>query len=401
MSTINQSTYESASAVLRNENLKQALYEEGAVIMQDALITLHGDEHRKRRILEFRIFRRDVFRFYENEVFPATLRETFEPFVKEGKADLVDLGYRVTMNLTADFAGIDRPKHTPDETLALLKMVKLFSEGATLVHSKRDKEEVRAQIRAELQVLDKEFLQPSIRRRQELLKKFRAGEIKEDDLPKDVLTILLRNEEKLELPPDVLRREIAFYLQAGSHSTANSTTHAFHNVLKWGEAHPEDKAKFLGDPLFLQRCVHESLRLHPASPVAWRRPVCPISLHQGEAASPEDLVVADLHTANRDTSIFGPDADKFNPYRTCPSGYMPFGLSFGTGVHSCIGRDLDGGVVPKGEVNPATHQYGIVTLLVRRLLETGARPDPKDPAQLAQSTERTVWGRYPLLFGKA
>ncbi len=113
-------------------------------------------------------------------------------------------------------------------------------------------------------------------------------------------------------------------------------------------------------------------------------------------------MVADLHTANRDPSIFGADAGTFNPYRTIPSGYMPFGLSFGTGVHSCIGRDLDGGVVPKGEVNPATHQFGIVTLLVRRLLEANARPDPNDPAELAQSTERTVWGRYPvLLSGKS
>ena len=35
-----------------------------------------------------------------------------------------------------------------------------------------------------------------------------------------MLTVLLRNEDKLELPADVLKREMAFYLQAGSHSTS-------------------------------------------------------------------------------------------------------------------------------------------------------------------------------------
>jgi cytochrome P450 len=402
MSTVNITSFEDASAVLRDEHMKQALYEEGAVIMDSVLLTLHGQEHRKRRALEFRIFRRDVFRYYETEVFPATLRETIAPMLAAGRADLVDLGYRVTMNLTADFAGIDRPLHTPEETQTLLRMVMLFSEGATLVHSKRDKEEVRAEIRGQLQVMDAVFLKPSIERRQALLRKFAAGEITEDKLPKDVLTVLLRNEDKLELPPDILRREIAFYLQAGSHSTANSTTHALHNAFIWCEKHPDDRAKLLGDPLFLQRCVHESFRLHPASPVAWRRPVCPVSLRNGDAVTPSDLVVADLHAANRDKSIFGPDADEFNPYRVIPAGYMPFGLTFGTGVHSCIGRDLDGGVVPKRDTDAATHQYGIVTLLIRRLLEIGAQRDPNDPPELAKTTERIVWGRYPLIFtGKA
>ena len=52
-----------------------------------------------------------------------------------------------------------------------------------------------------------------------------------------------------------------------------------------------------------------------------------------------------------------------------------FGLTFGTGVHACLGRDLDGGAIGKGGMDPATHQYGMVTLLAAVLLEEGARPD--------------------------
>ena len=45
-----------------------------------------------------------------------------------------------------------------------------------------------------------------------------------------MLTTLLRNQDDLDLPPDVIRREVAFYLQAGSHSTANAFTHTMDEV---------------------------------------------------------------------------------------------------------------------------------------------------------------------------
>ncbi|MBM3521665.1 MAG: cytochrome P450 [Alphaproteobacteria bacterium] len=216
-----------------------------------------------------------------------------------------------------------------------------------------------------------------------------------------MLTVLLRNEDRLELPPEILRREMAFYLQAGSHSTNNSTTHAMHDIFEWCREHPEDGARLARDPIFLQRCVHESLRLHPASPVAWRRPVCPVTLDSGGDAGSDDRVVVELARANRDPAVFGADADRFNPHRGTPPGVPPYGLTFGTGVHLCLGRDLDGGIVPRADTDPATHQYGIVALLVRTLLGHGARRDPDDPPMRADHTERPNWGRYPVLFTTA
>jgi cytochrome P450 len=401
MATVNITRFDQAAAALRSANLAQALYDEGAVIMDGVLLALHGEAHRTRRMLEFRVFRRDFFRWYETEVFPRTLDKTIAESVAAGRVDLVELGYRVTMNLTADFAGIDRPEHSRHETETLLKLVMTFSEGATLVHSTRDKNEVRGEVRAALELFDARFLAPSIARRLELLKRFAAGGIGEDELPRDVLTVLLRNEDRLELPADVLRREIAFYLQAGAHSTANSTTHAMHEIFSWRGAHPEDGGRMQRDPLFLQRCVHESLRLHPASPVAWRKPVCPFALNGAGELAEGDRVVIDLEAANRDPAIFGPDAARFDPHRPTPVGQMPFGLTFGSGIHACLGRDLDGGVVPKAGTTPDTHQYGIVTLFARWLLAEGARPDPADAPTRAVHTERVNWGRYPMIFDKS
>jgi cytochrome P450 len=398
MATITLNRIPDALAALKNEHLAQSLYDEGKVIMEDTLLTLHGEAHRTRRMLEFRVFRRSFFSYYEKQVFPAALAEVLGPTVAAGSCDLVEFGYRITMNLTADFAGIDRPAKTAEETAALLRLVMTFSEGATLVHSTRDKDEVRAEVRTALEEFDRLFLQPSIARRQALIARFERAEIDEDMLPRDVLTVLLRNEDRLELPPDLLRREIAFYLQAGSHSTANSTVHAMHNILRWTESQPADRARILSDPLFLQRCVHESLRLHPASPVAWRKPVCPVHLPTGAAAGVDDRVEIDLWTANRSKDVYGADADVFNPHRSVAAGNEPFGLTFGTGVHTCLGRDLDGGLVPRGAVDPETHSYGIITMLVKALLDAGAAPDPARPPEMATYTARPNWGRYPIIF---
>ena len=398
MKTITISGYAASNETLADKQLAQSLYNEGAVIMADVLLVLHGADHRTRRGLELRVFRRDFSRYYEQEVFPATLAQTIAPYAQQGHADLIELGYAVTLNLTADFAGIDRPHRDAAETANLLRLVMVFSEGATLVHSTRDKSAVRDEVRVALAQFDALFYQPSLARRRHLLERFSSGQIGEDALPRDVLTVLLRNEDRVELPPDLMLREIAFYLQAGSHSTANATTHAFHDIVSWCDAQPADAARMAADPLFLQRCVHESLRLHPASPVAWRRPVCPVHLAGGASADTDDRVVVDLAAANRDTAVFGADAGVFNPHRELPEGIPPWGLTFGAGVHICLGRDLDAGLLPRPDTDPATHQYGIVPLLVATLLERKARPDPSRPATRADHTERPNWGCYPILL---
>ncbi len=64
MKTVEISNYTEVRAALLNRNLKQALYDEGAVVMQDVLLDLHGRAHRDRRSIEHRVFRRDFMRYY-------------------------------------------------------------------------------------------------------------------------------------------------------------------------------------------------------------------------------------------------------------------------------------------------------------------------------------------------
>lgn len=401
MSLITISTYKEADEALRVNDLRQALYDEGAILMKDVLVNLHGEEHRARRSLEQRVFRRDFFRHYETDVFPRTLKETLAPFVERGHADLVDFGFRVMLNLTADFSGIDRPARTPEETDTVLRILRSFGKAATLGQAKGDKEPIRAEIRAALEEFDTKFCEPSVKARRALLDRFAKGEIAEADLPRDVLTVLLRNEDRVELSRESLLREMGFFLLAGAFTSIHTMTHTMHEIFTWCAAHPEDRAKIDRDPAFLQRCIWESMRLHPSSPVAKRRPTCPVHLPSAVDASDSDDVVIDLMAANRDPGAFGPDAKNYNPDREPARNIPLYGLSFGMGMHACIGRTLAAGVTLRPDLAERDVQYGTVHLIVRALLDHNARPDPADPGVVDTSTTRNNWSRYPVLLDRA
>ncbi len=393
-------SFDEVREAFRAKDLKQALYDEGGVVMADVLLTLHGDSHRLRRRLENRLFRRDTFRRYERELTAEIVTKTLEPFLASRRADLVSLGYRVIMNLTALIAGIDRQAGTAEETEALLEFTKVFSVGATLVHSTLDHETVRAEVAGALERFDAQFLRASVERRRRLLDRHRSGELPATELPPDVLTVLLRNEDDLDLPPEVVRREVAFYLQAGSHSTANAFTHTMDEVFRWIEGHPDDAERVRTDKLFLQRCAHESLRLYPASPIAFRRALAAVRLRSGAEIPAGAAVTLDLMAANRDDRVFGADADRFNPHRTLPDGVAPWGHSFGAGTHACIGMELDGGLDPaQTRDHPGDHLFGTVTTLAAAVLSAGARPDPTRPKELDPDTSRPHFSSYPVIFG--
>jgi cytochrome P450 len=380
----------------RRRDLRQGGYDEATVILADCLMVLHGDEHKKRRRLENRLFRRGTFRWWESDLLPGVIQEALAPCLLAGGTDLLDLGYRTIMNLTALVAGVDRPLGTGEETDALKAFTMKFSEGATLGHNLRDRAVVRTEVAEALEKFDRQFLAPSVARRAALLAQLEAGAITEDDLPRDVLMVLMRNVDDLQLGPDIIRREIAFYLQAGAHSTANAFVHAVDEVFCWRAAHPE-RAHQLSDDRFLQRCVHEAFRLHPASPIAVRRALADVELSSGRTLPEGALVEMDLHAANRDSKVYGPTSDQFDPERVLPDGIPPWGNTFGGGTHACIGMELDGGVPPRDD-EPGEHVLGTVTLMVAALLAHGAHPDPDSPPESDPYSSRAHFGRYRVRF---
>ena len=152
------SDFKTAGETLRVNELRQALYDAGAILMDKVLVNLHGKEHQMRRKVEAKILRPNFYRWYETEVFKKTLDETITPYLKEGKADLVDFGFRVLLNLTADFSGIDRPNKSVAETERILSMLRTFGKAATLGQAKGDKDAISNEINDSIEAFNMSFI---------------------------------------------------------------------------------------------------------------------------------------------------------------------------------------------------------------------------------------------------
>ncbi|MCD2187908.1 cytochrome P450 [Actinomycetospora soli] len=396
--TVTVETFADAKDVYRSRDLRQSLYDEGEVVMADVLVNLHGTEHRDRRRVENRLFRRDVVEHYERDLFPGIVARTLAPHVAAGGADLVHLGHELMLNLAALTAGVDRPEGTAAETDRLHAYMLRFIQGATLAHGTGDREATAAAVAQALEDWDAEFLTPSLERRRALLTAETAGE--EVEVPADVLTTLLRHGDELGLPRHVVRREVAFFLLAGGHTSATAFVRTVDHLLTWLERRPDDAGRWR-DPLFVQRCVHETVRLNPSSPVGRRRALAPVRLRSGVEIAEGDTVVVDLHAVNRDASVFGPDAAEFDPDRVVPAGVGPFGLSFAAGMHVCIGQDLAAGVVARPGTDPSSHLTGLVTGAVQQLFDAGVARDPVRPPEPDSATARPYWGTYPVRLGRS
>jgi cytochrome P450 len=389
--------YEHAEQALRNEHLMQALYDAGKeVLMESALVTLHGKEHQDRKRLETKIFRRDFMQYFEKELLPDMLAETIAPYLESRELDVVEFGYRVMIHLAIAFAGIDRQAKTIEETETLLKLIRVFGQAATLGQIKGDPEPVKQEIRDHLKLFETDFFQPSFDKREALVRQWRDGSLSDDALPRDVLTLLIQNDDNLNLDRDIIMRETAFYYLAGAHTSVHSLTHLVHHLLTWCDDHPGDRARLESDIGLVQRFAHESFRLHPSSPVAKRRALQAMTLPDGAEAAADDIVIVDLRSANRSPELFGADADAFNPFREAPASMQLHGISFGSGAHVCIGRNLAAGVLQSSASQAP--QYGTITLIAHRLLTAGMTHHPTESPRLNAQINRETWEYYPAVL---
>ena len=402
-----------ARTVLRARTLRQALYDEGDALMADVIVNLHGADHLARRRLENRLFRRDTFDFYETRRLPQILDETLQPAIERGRGDLAPLARRTMMALSIDVAGVDVGLHPTLDTVGafelMFELMGRLARASTVAHATGDKRAIIADGNEALARFEAEFFDPARARRAALVERVERGELAEDALPRDVLTTLLRNADDLDLPDDTILREVAYFSWVGSHSTSVQLVHAMHHLFEWIERHPADRHRLRADAGLRQLFVHESLRLHPASPVARRIAVEPTDLGGGAVAAAGDVVVIDIERANRDPAAFGADPDRFDPARRRAERVPPWGLSFGSGMHACLGQELAGGHEPPAGHELAgshddgaeldAHLYGAIAIMAGALLDAGARPDPDDRPSVDASTTRPHFGRYPVRFG--
>lgn len=401
--TITFDRYEDIRAALFDPNLSRTFdkrsYEEGNI--RDGIVSIaHGAVHRARRRVENTQFRADVLRLYERELFPRVMNELLDRLIDAERVDLFPIGEMLSVVLAARRAGIEYDPSSLDDLRTLVRLVDAFSQGAAILDAK-DPDAVRTLVRRAYDEFETKFVRPAWQRRAALIAKVREGAVSEEALSHDILTVLLlhRDDAQLELGDDQrVVREVATYLQGGTHTSAQTLVNALDIIF----ARPDATGlldRIATDTLFAQRVVQETLRLRPTTPKAKRRAEAD-TVVAGVAIPKDAQVVLDLEKGNRDPSVFGPTADEFDPDRVLDANVPRWGLSFGGGPHQCPGRAVGGGFpVPSTFSVDDDHVYGLVALEIQAMARRRVRPDPERPSERDTRTARfTRWLHYYVRF---
>jgi cytochrome P450 len=131
------------------------------------------------------------------------------------------------------------------------------------------------------------------------------------------------------LSPDELFSNSILLLAAGHETTTNLIGNGMLALLR----HPEQLQALREHPELIDSAIEELLRYDP--PVQWTSRVAGEGMTLGgQTLQRGDIVLASLGAANRDPAVF-PDPDRLDIRRTDNKH-----LSFGTGVHFCLGAAL-------------------------------------------------------------
>ncbi|UOY01767.1 cytochrome P450 [Blastococcus sp. PRF04-17] len=365
-------------------------------VVGNSLLTLVGPAHNERRRSEIVMFSRRSLMEYEFGLVMPAVQESLDEAVAspDGEIDLLTVTHNALLRVSARIVGLDGVDSL-DAVLRLKELAGPLGEGASVEWAADPDAVVRTALAAK-QEFAARFWEPARRRRDDLVARYRAGELTEDELPEDLLTILLKKYDSWD--DDDLLRECIFFLIASASTTTHSAPHTLLELTRWLEEHPEDVEKTT-DLGFLQRAVSEALRVHPPVPALLRLALEDKVLSTGRRIAAGEALALDLNAANRDEDAFGADADRFDPHRTVGGRSHPYGLSFGSGPHTCPGRlvALGGGAV--GKVDRDDVNIGVLTRIMAELFRRDVRLVPDRPPVKRTDTAADRFASFPVTVG--
>ncbi len=422
-------TYAEALEAFRSSSkLAVVLDEDSVPVRGGTVLRIDGEAHaRRRRVLNRLVLRDRHNRFRREALYPAVERNLAALFADAGadgiaRTDLVSFCRRLFVELMAAMIGLDQAGtakgveelvRVQAQTEAFLGLkTQLRGAAPPLPGGEVGLQNALARLEAGKREFVERFYRPSLATHQRLFARHQAGEIPESELPNDFLMLVASHADpSFDEDPDLpVREAIADLLHAGTGTTVGAVVHTVDELDRWFADHPKDR-ELRTDPHFLAGAVNEVLRLHSANPAEVRRALEDVQLSGGTVIKARQYVALRTGIANRDRSVFGPDADRFDPHRRVPAGVYRHGLAFGSGPHMCLGillalgnEGIDGNVVyllnalyqagmQKDPERPARYRPGIAhadlkgfdSYPVRFVQETGAGPSA---AQLGRSAGR-------------
>ncbi len=403
-------TYAEALDAFRSSSkLAVVLDEDSVPVRGGTVLRIDGEAHARRRRVLNRLVLRDRHKWFRREALcPAVERNLAALFADAGtdgiaRTDLVSFCRRALIETIAAMIGLHqagtaegveelvRVQAQIEEFLGLRTQLK----GATppLPGGEVGRKTALANLEAGKREFVERFYRPSLATHQRLVARHQGGEISASELPNDFLMLVATHadpsfEEDSDLP---VREAIADLLHAGTGTTVGAVVHTVDELDRWFAAHPEDRELRI-DPHFLDGAVNEVLRLHSANPAEVRRALEDVRLSGGTVIKAGQYVALRTGFANRDRSVFGPDADRFDPHRQVPAGVYRHGLAFGSGPHMCLGMLL------------ALGNEGIdgnIVYFLSALYQMGMEKDPARPARYRPAiahADLKSFDDYPVLF---
>jgi cytochrome P450 len=386
--------YEEAVEVYRNLSFGQVVDGGTFPFRGGTILRIDGAPHHQRRKTMSALVKRDGHTWFREHV----LVPTTERLVRELRCNPDDDGLvrcdfavfarQIFIDLSSALVGLN-PIESPEQADDLVDLVDGIFGVLSLRWQLGDKDAVVRRGAAARDGFDERFYRPALERHRQMLAEVDAGTRDAEDVPKDLLTLIAAHADVGWMEPDLGLRETMLLLNASLDTGAVILVHALHEAFQWFDSHPEDEA-LKTDPELLLGIVNETLRLHPVGEAFFRRALEDVTLRSGREVQKGQLVALRSGIASRDASIYGPDADQFNPRRAVPAGNVyPYGLSFGTGVHMCLGLPIILGM----EGPDGSHVH-----LLQVLLDAGIRPDPDHPARPRDEIDRDMYESFPVIL---
>jgi cytochrome P450 len=361
--------------------------------IRDTRVLLDGGTHVELRRREAPLFTASAIDGFHRKAVVPVITRALEAIAADVERlavlhiDLVPLSWSIVHQVAARVVGIDGVDG-PGRAERFIECVRQFGEALTVEFS-GDRESVLATGHSALDVLLGEFIEPSARRRRELVRRVVDGALRAEALDLDLLTLLYLETDEWwddELP----LREAALFTVGSTQTTAHALPHLVVLLEQWCEAHPGRRSRISADPEFLRRAANESLRFFVAAPARLRLASRDIVLSSGRQVSAGERLALYFLPANSGDRSFGSDTDRFNPDRE--GGRPPWGLAFGSGAHVCPGRPLVTGYGPNGSPD------GTLATAARELYKLGLRLDPNHAPVRVKGTDYNHFSSVPIVF---
>ena len=369
---------------------------DSAPITGYGVLSLTGRDHFERRRLEASLFRRpNMLRLERDVLAPALASElaALNPGV-DGvvRVDLLELLRSAYCDLTCAFWGIDGVDST-EQRRHFVTTVEAMLPGSVAEWAREHHREVVGQSLRAKREFEVTYFRPSMARRLALIKQMEAGELRDDELPADLLTVMLRAHEHFaQWDADVMVREMILFTPGDT--ITRLIPHMVDEI--WSLVQRDvDQRRLLDEHSFLRACAIESLRLHPAVPFFVRTATTETTLTSGRSFAAGEYVVLDVRKASRDPEVFGPDSDNFDPHRTTLVPVKPGRLAFGDGPHTCIGMALSVGEAGHRGEDDADAPAGLVPITLRELFAAGVMPDS---ARKQEANVRNEFESFQVVF---